>query len=249
LLAYHGFDVADYPGDSTIARFIEPSPFSWVGFHLGGPSYQERFGLPAESGWSRKAYLHLLDLGLGIVPIYGGRARAARDSTDWRAWLGEDADQAAGAAEKLGLPAGTVIFLHIENGRRLFRAQRGYVAGWTERIDSLSCFRGGACCHGVPAETLRTEGYTAPIWLVKWAGARGGCPSQAGRRSSPANPCPPSLGLRPEPGPAIRQYAGEVYTSYGGVCLRLNLNLSPAADPARPAPDFPVEGPHRPAHN
>lgn len=237
-----------HPGDRQISRFIEHSPFSWIGFHLVGPSQSgPTHGSPQGPAWGRDSYLCLQDLGIGIVPIFSGRARSARDSEDWQAWLLVDADQAVALAGDLGLPPGTVIFLHVEGGRRLFKAQREYVAGWTDRVNALSRFRGGVYGNAGPVETLRAEGYTSPIWLVQWACGRGGCPSQSGDRSSVEKPCSPSLGLRLDPGCAIHQYAGDVYCSYGGVCLQVNLNLS--ADPDPSAPRAAAEGPSADAHN
>ncbi len=239
--------MAVYPGDKEVAAFIEPSPFSWIGFPLGGrPPYGGGDGSAWAAGWTASALAHLRGLGLGIVPVYHGRAREARDGEQWDTWLVEDADEAVRAAELVGVPPMTAVFLHIAWGRRLHRAQREYAAGWTARVDALSSYRGGVYCHAGPAETLRAAGCPGPLWLVKWACGRGGCPSQAGARSTCETPCAPSVTRRSEAECVIHQYAGEVYTSFGGICLPLNLNLSAGPRPAE-LPD--PEGPCPPAHN
>jgi phenylpyruvate tautomerase PptA (4-oxalocrotonate tautomerase family) len=140
---YLGFDRNDYPGDDALP--VLRKTFSFTGYWIGPPPGEKR------STWLGKRAL-LQSQGFGFVVLWNGRAsRNLKSASDAHRKGKSDVQNAAKSARQEGFPAGTVIFLDIEEGGRLSAVYHDYVHAW---IDTLAQerFRAGVYCSAVPVD-------------------------------------------------------------------------------------------------
>lgn len=141
--AYLGFDANTYPGDDALP--ILRKTFSFAGYWVGPPPGEKN------SSWLGKRAL-LQSQGFGFVVLWNGRAsRKLKSLSDAKQKGKLDAEDAAKAALKEDFPAGTVIFLDIEEGGRLSPAYHAYVNEWIDTLETAH-FRAGVYCSAVPVD-------------------------------------------------------------------------------------------------
>jgi Rv2525c-like, glycoside hydrolase-like domain len=200
---YLGFDANEYPGDDALP--ILRKTFSFVGYWLS-PAPGEK-----STTWLGKRAV-LQSNGFGYVALWTGRdSRHLKPGSDAQEKGRADARDAARAARQEGFPAGTVIFLDIEEGGRLRPAYHEYVNAW---IDTLAeeRFRAGVYCSGMPsdegggvvitsAQDLQDQlgGRQLSFWIYNDA-----CPPAPGCTFPEAPPAPAKGGFA---GAAVWQYA------------------------------------------
>lgn len=141
--SYLGFDSNNYPGDDALP--ILRKTFSFTSYWIGLPPGEKR------STWLGKRSL-LGSRGFGFVVLWNGRAsRDLKSASDAHRKGRLDAQNAAKSARQEGFPAGTVIFLDIEEGGRLPAVYHDYVHAW---IDALAQekFRAGVYCSAMPVD-------------------------------------------------------------------------------------------------
>src|SRR3954464_9451586 len=124
MTGFAGFDSSGYPGDSAVDWLKDHTNLRWCGFYLApAPSH-------GNTGWMGKRN-RLAAAGWGIAPIYVGQQTIPPGSQHSSAPQGHlDGADAAALAKKAGFPAGTCIFLDLENGKPFPPAQKAYVAAW-----------------------------------------------------------------------------------------------------------------------
>lgn len=141
--SYSGFDSNDYPGDDALP--ILRRTFSFTSYWLGPPPGEKR------STWLGKRPL-LQSQGFGFVVLWNGReSRKLRSPADARQKGELDAQNAAKLARQEGFPAGTVIFLDLEEGGRLPAIYHDYVNEWIDTLARES-FRAGVYCSAMPVD-------------------------------------------------------------------------------------------------
>ncbi|MDP9339619.1 MAG: DUF1906 domain-containing protein [Acidobacteriota bacterium] len=141
--AYLGFDRDVYPGDSAFP--ILRKTFAFTSYWLSPP--------PAEktTTWVGKRDL-LRQSGFGFLVLYRGRdSREFVTASDGPSKGTLDAQTAAAAAKKQGFPAGTIIFLDIEEGGRLPPAYHAYLHAWVDVL-ARNGYRAGVYCSGMPVK-------------------------------------------------------------------------------------------------
>jgi hypothetical protein len=139
--SYLGFDANDYPGDAALP--ILRKTFSFTGYWLSPPP-----GTKSTSWLGKRNTLQVQ--GFGFLVLWNGRdSRNLKSVADAQEKGRRDAEAAAKAARQEGFPAGTVIFLDVEEGGRLPPAYHVYVNQW---IDALAHenFRAGVYCSAMP---------------------------------------------------------------------------------------------------
>lgn len=185
-----GFDTRDYPGDGIMARWLEHSPYRWVGYYLPAPCY-------TGTSWVGRRQT-LRSMGWGVAVIYVGeqdwqamgRAPAAgeavmpgapRCSTEnVTAQHGQEhgADAARTAAGE-GFPAGTAIYLDVERVDTVRDALAEYVRAWTRALLDDGRFLPALYAHERNAERLlavmrevaNEQGAAAPrLWVASGSG-------------------------------------------------------------------------------
>ena len=141
--AYLGFDRDIYPGDAAFP--VLRKTFAFTSFWLSPP--------PGEkvTTWLGKRDLLRKD-GFGFLVLYRGRdSREFKKAADGPAKGTLDAQAATAAAKKQGFPAGTIIFLDIEEGGRLPPAYHAYLHAWLDVL-ARDGYRAGVYCSGMPAK-------------------------------------------------------------------------------------------------
>jgi hypothetical protein len=131
-MAFAGFDMARYPGDTAMQSLWESSNLYWVGYYLAvsGP------GLSDKRTWSGK-YKFLRGVGWGVAPIYVGKQPSSkklelkRGTEEMEGYL--DGVEAAGLADQEGMPNQCVLYFDLEvpTGSKPWM---NYYLGWAKAI-------------------------------------------------------------------------------------------------------------------
>src|SRR5438309_3435096 len=108
-----GFDKNEYPGDASLPALRKT--FDWTGYWLSNPP-----GATANTWTGKRTILQKNRFGFALLFL----ARMQAELTDEAAAKGrQDATNAAATARAEGFPAGSVIFIDIEEGGRIKRWQ------------------------------------------------------------------------------------------------------------------------------
>src|SRR6266850_8592518 len=138
--SFAGFDRNEYPGDAALPLLRKS--YSFAGYWLS-PSPGEK-----SNSWIGKRGV-MQAQGFGFLLLYQGRTSGQlpykKDSI--AAGLA-DAQAAAAAARREGFPAGSAIFLDVEEGGRFFDGYHAYLRTWAEAL-SREMFRPGIYCSGI----------------------------------------------------------------------------------------------------
>lgn len=178
---YLGFDCQYYPanGDALLKAWITSSPLRFAGFYLTpAPSF------PKNGGWMDKRTM-MKSLGWGFLPLYYGRQdptlkttnpdivfikSAAEGTTDASgpAVTPDTAPQSAVTlAKKAGFPAGTILYLDVEQGGELGATTLQYIANWIKALADEGTYRPGVYCSFYrTAAQIRT--FVGPVALSFW---------------------------------------------------------------------------------
>ena len=188
--AYLGFDRNDYPGDTALP--ILRKSFSFTGYWLSSPPGGN------SNSWSGKRKV-LSSHGFGFALLFAGPSSGElRDAPYTLQRVAEDTQTAAAAARREGFPAGSVIFLDVEEGGRLPSTYFTYLRLWVSELSRLG-FRAGIYCSSIPIDegeglTLVTSDFIreqlGPTELVYWVYNDACAPSPG--CVVPQNPPPPS---------------------------------------------------------
>jgi hypothetical protein len=187
-----GFDRNDYPGDDAM-KFMRKD-FSFTSYWLGNPPQTK------SNSWSGKREF-LRSLGYGFLPLFNGPTSGElRDEQYTLKRVANDVAATVAAAKREGFPAGTIIFLDIEEGGRLPSTYKTYLNLWISGLAEAG-FRGGVYCSAIPidegeglrlitADFIRDQ--IKPAELVYWV-YNDSCPPSPGC-TTPLDIPPPSRG-------------------------------------------------------
>jgi hypothetical protein len=233
-----GFDTRDYPGDATMRRWFDASPYRWVGYYLPSPCY-------TGTTWSGRRDA-LRQMGWGFAVLYVGEQdwqamRAAPGDTVQVAVRGDrcvsanltpqqgaaHAGEAEAAAAADGFPAGTVIYLNVERVENVSAELAGYVRAWFAAVLERGRYAPGLYAHDHNATALYTilaeefvrRGRTERprLWVARSA--------DFDIRRSPAESGYPVA--------AAWQGRFNVRETWDGVTLNIDVNVAESADPSR----------------
>jgi hypothetical protein len=217
-MAYAGFDRADCPDLAIMARLWEETNLVWCGFYLRAPSQ-------SAMTWRGKR-ASLVALGFGLAPIFVGQQVTGPGSyivTPAQGTL--DGRQACADMVAEGFPAGSWIYLDLENGPPFGATQSGYVQAWAASVEGGG-FRAGVYCSFLFAGRISAILPGARVWVYHVASV---APHPVAGAAFPA-PDPAASGFR---GAAIWQHQDEArLTAYGDLACDLDASLF--ADPSAP---------------
>jgi hypothetical protein len=141
--SYLGFDLNVYPGDSAMP--VLRKTFAYSSYWLSVPP-----GAKINT-WQGKREL-LRSLGYGFLVLFRGRdSRELKKAVDASAKGASDARDSVASAKSEGFPAGTIIFLDVEEGGRLSENYHAYLRIWSEEI-SKAGYRPGVYCSAIPVK-------------------------------------------------------------------------------------------------
>jgi hypothetical protein len=191
--SYYGVDLNEYPGDENLAGLR--TVFRYTGYWLNRPPGAQVNEWAGKRNAVEKA-------GLGFLVLFNGRLDAELRKSDAGKAGQDDAAEASALARREGFPAGTVIFLDIEEGGRMLPEQKAYIYAWADRVNE-SGFRAGVYCSGIPAAeqhgvTVVTAAdlreHAGDRQIVFWV-ANDGCPPSPGCRLPEQAPAPERSGV------------------------------------------------------
>jgi hypothetical protein len=192
--SYLGFDLNDYPGDDGLP--VLRKTFAFTGYWLNAPPGEKH------TNWLGKR-ARVQSAGFGFVVLFNGRlSHNLKSSEDAKRKGTLDGENAGRLAHQEGFPAGSVIFLDIEEGGRLTDAYHDYVNTWVDAVTKLD-FRSGAYCSGMPindggGKTITTvqdlHDHLAGRKLVLWV-FNDACPPSPGCVFPQTPPAPAQSGI------------------------------------------------------
>ena len=226
MAGFAGFDCSGYPGNNTMSWLLANTNLVWCGYYLApAPSHRD-------IGWMGKRP-SLSAAGWGIAPVYVGQQITGPGSLNPSTATGQDdGAQAVDYMSSEGFPAGSYVYLDIENGPPFTPPQQAYLAAWSAAVAAGGYNPGVYCSHLLAAQIAGLQP-CARIWAFRISGIA------PGNQSSPF----------PESDPAGSGYADaaawqliqecKIQISPGGP-FSLQIDLDTATTPDPGAPDAPA---------
>jgi hypothetical protein len=219
---FAGFDAETYPGDATMAYLQNNTNLVWCGYYLApSPSQQ------GTSWMGNRAALNAA--GWGILPIYVGEQVIGPGSQHPSAAKGQsDGAQAAQYMDSEGFPAGSYVYLDLENGRPFPPLLQDYVTSWCAAVAATAYLPGVYCSHSFAID-VHNLAPAARIWAFYV------------QTTAPH----PVLNPFPDPDPSGCGYIGATAWQLGQSCrirtqaaqpLEVDLSTANLADPGAPDP-------------
>lgn len=216
-----GFDVSQYPTDEVMTALITTTNLCFTGYYLApAPSHHD-------TGWmGKRAWLE--GQGWGFAPVYVGQQVTGPGSHIVTQTQGTiDGEQAAALMAQEGFPAGSTVFLDIENGPPMNAAQEAYIAAWADAVVSGGYVAGVYCSHLLAAR-IATLAFGLRIWVFEV--------SAIGGTASFPFPTPP-MADSGYPDAVCWQRADNVAITCQGHSLTVDLDVANVKDPSAPMLD------------
>jgi hypothetical protein len=155
-----GLDRSEFPGAHVMTWLKANTNLEWCGYYLA-PS-------PSHSGTSWMGHRNaLLGEGWGIAPLYVGQQVIGPGSHHPSQHQGQvDGREAVTLLADEGFPAGTCVYLDLENGLPFPQALRDYVASWSHFVQAQNFTPGIYCSHSF-AEDVHVLVPSARLWVFK----------------------------------------------------------------------------------
>jgi hypothetical protein len=233
-----GFDTRDYPGDATMRRWYDASPYRWVGYYLPAPCYTGttwtgRREALRTMGWGfavlyvgEQDWAAIRNLPQDTVPVAAPSARctSVNLTPEVAARHGGEAT-AATAAD--GFPGGTVIFLNVERVENVSPGLASYVRTWAATVLEEGRYVPGLYAHDHNASELFT------ILAEEFV--------RRGRTERPRLWVARGAGFDIQRAPVESGYAVavawqgrfDIRETWDGITLTIDVNVADSADPSR----------------
>jgi hypothetical protein len=158
-MASAGFDRDVYPGDALMQTLISTTNFKFCGYYLHpAPSH-------SDGSWMGKRTF-LTGLGWGLAPIYVGQQTTGPGSHNPSAAQGTtDGSDAAALMASEGFPAGSYVYLDLENGPPLPQVLSNYTGAWCDAVTAGGYSPGVYVSHHMAGD-IQTLRPAARIWAI-----------------------------------------------------------------------------------
>lgn len=153
-------DWRDYPGDAQMAWLKANTNFVWCGYYLApAPSHHD-------TSWMGTRAV-LAAAGWGVAPIYLGQQITGPGSHNPSLQQGgTDGGNAADLMDGDGFPAGSCVYLDLENGPPMTGPLNDYVGAWCDGVTARGYQPGIYCSHAL-ADAVAGLRPSARIWAFK----------------------------------------------------------------------------------
>jgi hypothetical protein len=227
-----GFDACSLPSISKMQTWWNSSPYSFYGLYIGG------IHLPSLCAIADKTWVSTVHAqGWSFLPIWVGpqapcttyHHKMSADPAVSYLEGRQEAGAASNTAASLGLTnyglGGTIIYYDLEaySGGNLAcrQAVAAFMNGWVEKLHELGSYAGG---YGGACSSYITDWSAIPnapdgVWPAYWY--RNNYDPNASVFSMPC--LADSLWKNHQ---RIRQYAGELNNTWGGVTLNIDINVA-----------------------
>ena len=219
-----GFDTCTAPSQAAMDAWLAASPYRAVGVYISGGSWtcaQPNLTATWVAEQTRKGW-RLIPIELGYQAPCGTRTpKMSADPATARAQGRTAADSAAGAAQALGIGAGSTLYNDIEQyptTAACRAAVLSFLSGWVERLHTRGYLAGmyssgssgirDVCDAYHDTRYLRLD----QIWIAWWNGVAdtdGGTYCADDRYADQQR---------------LHQYAGDVTETWGGVTMKIDRN-------------------------
>ena len=139
---FPGFDASDFPGAAEMAWLKANTNLTWCGYYLGPtPSH-------GSASWMGTRG-NLQQAGWGIAPVYVGQQLSGPGSHLVTGGQGAiDGTHAASLMNAEGFPAGSCVYLDLEDGPPFIFPRTDYVDAWVNAVQAGGFQPGVYCSHG-----------------------------------------------------------------------------------------------------
>lgn len=160
MAGFAGFDCFAYPGDAQMAWLQANTNFRFVGYYLApAPSHGDTSWMGQRAG--------LQAAGWGIAPVYVGQQLHGPGSHHVNGPQGTtDGNDAVALMSGDGFPAGSCVYLDLEDGPPFAAPRTDYVSAWIAAV-AAGGFQPGVYCSHLFAATLAAAHPNARIWAFK----------------------------------------------------------------------------------
>jgi hypothetical protein len=216
---YPGFDLLTYPGDTRMAWLLENTNLSWTGFYLA-PAPSQGY-----TGWMR-AYNTLRNQGWGFAPVYVGRQAVGPGSHAVTVANGtRDGNDAATLAGRAGFPAGSVLYLDVEQGPPVQQIVLDYYQAWADALWNSGYVPAVYCSYTLAHQFITVDARAGAPWVFKLLSGIG---------KTFQNPFPDMMPSSSSVGSAeVWQYAQNVTIPVdNGQHLHVDLDVADRQDPS-----------------
>jgi len=223
MTGFAGFDTDIYPGDDQMAWLKANTNLVWSGYYLApAPSHRDTSWMGTRAA--------LVAGGWGIAPVYLGQQITGPGSLNPSLEQGgTDGGNAADLMDGEGFPAGSCVYLDLENGPPMTPPLNDYVGAWCDAVGARGYHPGIYCSHSL-ADAVSALRPNSRIWAFR-------VPTIA--------PNPVAGTNFPTPDPAGCGYAEAVAWQRGQNCqldlpgapteaMTVDLDVASTADPGAP---------------
>ncbi|MCY7396171.1 MAG: DUF1906 domain-containing protein [Nocardioides sp.] len=244
----YGFDQCLAPGQATMDRWLQTSPFLAVGIYISGDSRACRVQPNLTPTWVATQLAQgwrLLPITLGPqasclsrFPRYGDDETINPATTsDYAAAKAQgvaEAVKAVGVAQSLGIVGGSTLWYDLEGfdatNTTCRESALSFLGGWTEQVRAQGYVSGVYSSAGSGIQELdrarqtRPTRFTLPdrIWVARWDGVANTSTSYIAED-----------GWRP--GGRVKQYQGGHNETWGGVTINIDSNWLELGRPPAPS--------------
>ncbi|TAK34848.1 MAG: DUF1906 domain-containing protein [Chloroflexota bacterium] len=246
-----GFDICMIPSLDVLSNWIVNSPYRSVNLYIGGSVWACRNSPWAASRLTASYILQVSQQGWMFFPTWVGPQAPCYSDEAWMVMSYDpttafnqgtaEANAASDRAANLGLPPGSVIHYDMEAYNTTISACRNavksFVSGWSRQIRARGYSAGlyGAGCGTAMSDFANIPNVPNEVWLAHWI-------------YSAYNPSASVWGVACTSDTLwvghqrLRQYAGNVYETWGGVTLNIDIDVldgtlsNTAPAPATPTP-------------
>lgn len=160
MAGFAGFDVDIFPGADQMAWLKANTNFVWCGYYLFPAPFH------SDGSWMGQR-ASLVAAGWGMAPVYLGQQTSVPNMLTSEQGT-TDGNQAASLMTSEGFPAGSCVYLDLENGPPFQAPQTAYVAAWVAAVTAAGFTPGIYCSHGMAAQ-VQAANPAARIWAFKVA--------------------------------------------------------------------------------
>ncbi len=138
---FAGFDTSEYPGDEQLTWLSHNTNLTWCAYYLApAPSH------PDQSWMGNR--IALVNGGWGLLPIYLGQQTSGPGSHIVTGAQGQiDGADAGTLARNDGFPAGSFVYLDIEDGSAPGPNAIAYFQAWAQALVAAGYSPGFYCSH------------------------------------------------------------------------------------------------------
>lgn len=248
---YQGYDRAPALSFDEVTKLTTGTVIRIIGFYIGGPNYisSDRNSDNSAISFTKELRTQYLSRAK-LAYLYVGRSdqdvllkTPEKAGAEAESLGRSDASEAIRLANRLNIPADSVIYLDIEGGDAHNEGAISYVKSWVKSMNGSMYWAGIYCSGGAQCanahELYKEVNGKANMYVARWMVDKYYCydmETETSYRTSFTNPAKwydiDPRGMVPDMGNVVRQYSGDVSISLQGVNTVVDQIVANMPDPS-----------------